>query len=85
MYKRQSEEQCDRLRALYKPDLDIADNERINEVTALFKAAHVGVHCDELKLVYQQLAHSHLEAVGVDRTKKSILKDFADQLLNRSY
>jgi len=78
-----SASQSDRLKALYSGTLDISDEEKVYEVLQLFQAAHVSVHCDELKLVYQQLAFSHLDAVSVDSEKKSVLRTFAEELMGR--
>jgi len=78
-----SEVETDRLKTLFSEEIDIDEDVLVNEVTALFKTAHVKVHAEELKLVYQQLALSHLEAVQVENDKKSILKNFAEDLLNR--
>jgi len=78
-----SSAQADRLRLLYSDTLDIEEEAKIGEVLQLFRAAHVGVHCEELKLVYQQLAFSHLDAVTVSDDKKSVLRTFAEVLLGR--
>ena len=57
---------------------------KVERVKELFEIAHVDIHAEELKMVYQQLAISHLEAISVDAEKKKILKDFSTKLLNRS-
>lgn len=72
-----------RLKELFQNDSSLGEEDLINEVTDLFKTSHVKVHAEELKLVYQQLALSHLEAVSVEPEKKTILKAFANDLLNR--
>jgi geranylgeranyl diphosphate synthase type II len=78
-----SASQAERLRSLYSDKLDISGDEKIKEVIDLFKASHVSVHCDELKLVYRQLAFSHLDAVSVSDDKKLILRTFAEELMGR--
>lgn len=78
-----SASQSERLRALYSGSIEISEEDKIQEVLQLYKAAHVGVHCDELKLVYQQLAFSHLDAVSVSADKKSVLRTFAEELMGR--
>jgi len=78
-----SSAQADRLRLLYSGTLDIEEEAKIGEVLQLFRAAHVGVHCEELKLVYQQLAFSHLDAVSVNDDKKLVLRTFAEELMGR--
>jgi len=78
-----SQSQADRLRQLYAVGGGPISEEQVSEITSLFNAAHVDVHCDELKLVYQQLAFSHLDAVSVDSEKKSVLRTFAEDLLGR--
>ena len=55
----------------------------VERVMALYKIAHVDVHAHELKLVYQQLAESHLKAVKVPDERKSILIEFSKKLLDR--
>jgi len=79
-----SQEQAIRLKNLYS-EQTLSDAEHIHEVKTLFKAAHVDVHAQELKLVYQQLAMSHLDAVDVEESKKQVLRSFAENLLDRSY
>lgn len=78
-----SEEKAGRLLSLYTGEEQLDDESRIDQVTALFREAHVEVHAQELKLVYQQLAMSHLDAVSVDEEKKTVLRRFAGELLNR--
>ena len=78
-----STSQVERLKELYSLDYSINEQEKIEEVLALYKAAHVGVHCDELKLVYKQLAYSHLAAVSLSDEQKQVLKSFAEALLDR--
>ncbi len=56
----------------------------VDKVVGLFERAHVKLHAQELKLVYQQLAMSHLDAVSVSEDKKSILRQFPSELLDRS-
>jgi len=72
------------LRSLYADTTQLKEAALIEKVTAYFKTAHVKVHAEELKLVYQQLAFSHLEAVTLeDSNRKNILRKFAEELLNR--
>lgn len=79
-----SETQVNRLKELFAPDYDIVNEEaHIDEVTDLYNKAFVNVHADETKLVYQQLAFSHLDAISADKTKTEVLKQFAEKLLNR--
>lgn len=78
-----SREEATELKALYE-NTSIDENDKIDRVKALFNIAHVRVHAEELKLVYQQLAFSHLDAVAVDEEKKKVLRTFAEELLNRS-
>jgi len=79
-----SEGQAARLKSLYS-EQSLSDEEQIQEVKSLFKAAHVDVHAQELKLVYQQLAISHLDAVNIDESKKQVLRSFAEDLLDRRH
>lgn len=74
-------ESADRLRKIYQQEQ--LSEEDVQEVISLKKKAHVNVHAEELKLVYHQLALSHLNAVSVDDSKKKVLKDFASDILNR--
>jgi geranylgeranyl diphosphate synthase type II len=76
-----SQKEAQDLRALYAGD--DYDDTMIEKVKSLFKKAHVDVHAEELKLVYQQLAFSHLAAINVSDEKKRILYEFAEELLNR--
>lgn len=80
-----SASQVERLKLLYAVGGEAINEDEVGEVTTLFKAAHVDVHCEELKLVYQQLAFSHLDAVSVSEDKKSVLRNFAEDLLNRKH
>ena len=79
-----SASESEQLKSLYINE-ELSDSDRIAQVTQLFKTAHVDVHAQELKLVYQQLALSHLDAVGVEEDKKQVLRELADNLLNRSH
>lgn len=76
-----SKDEAAKLRELYSGDR--SDDSFIEEVKSLFVKAHVDVHAQELKLVYQQLAFSHLDAISVDSEKKEMLRSFANELLNR--
>lgn len=76
-----SDEEADSLRNMY---LDVETEIDPSAVKGLFETAHVKVHAEELKLVYQQLAISHLDAVNVSEEKKEELRGLADKLLNRS-
>jgi geranylgeranyl diphosphate synthase type II len=78
-----SASQTNRLKELYAVDGKMITEDQVEEVTALFRAAHVDVHCEELKLVYQQLAFSHLDTVSVSEDKKSVLRTFAEVLMGR--
>ena len=71
--------------ALYGQESRVLGEELIDEVKALFKTAHVAVHAEELKMVYQQLAISHLDAVDIAEDKKQLLRDLAEGLLQRKY
>ncbi len=79
-----SEAEVLELKSLYNSSTEVKDDdELIANVKRLLKIAHVDIHAEELKLVYQQLAFSHLEAVSVSSDKKEPLKMLATQLLNR--
>lgn len=73
------------LKSLYSETSEVEGDELIKQVTNLFQKAHVDVHAQELKLVYQQLAMSHLEAVSVAEEKKAELITFAEKLLDRTH
>ena len=78
------ETQTKRLKSIYL-DSDLAMNaDLIAEVKDLLAKSYVKVHAEELKLVYQQLAMSHLDALSVDAEKKIPLRELAESLLNRS-
>lgn len=79
-----SETEKKRLEEIYTtPNLEM--NEALeSEVKNLLSQSHVKVHAEELKLVYQQLAMSHLDAVNVSEGKKKSLRNLAESLLNRS-
>ena len=79
-----SESEGKDLQNLYASEITDSDN-HISRVRQLFETAHVKVHAEELKLVYQQLAMSHLDAIEVDNERKKELREFADHLLNRTY
>jgi len=77
-------EQSARLKRIYL-DPDIEMNDRlISEVKSLLEKSYVKVHAEELKLVYQQLALSHLDAISVSEEKKKPLRGLAQYLLNRN-
>ena len=76
-----SSTESDELRDIFM-DLTGSDY-KVERVKELFEIAHVDIHAEELKMVYQQLALSHLEAVSIDAEKKAILREFSNQLLNR--
>ena len=78
-----SESESQQLRQLFSQESELDGDKLIEEVKSLFRTAHVDVHAQELKLVYQQLAMSHLNAVKVSDDKKTILRTFAEQLLDR--
>ncbi len=79
-----NQEQTDRLKYLFSVQDEVTEDSLIEEVKDLYNKAHVGIHSDELKLVYHQLALSHLKAISVSEDKKKTLYDITDYLLNRS-
>ena len=78
-----SDELSQKLRSLFNDFHEISDEELIDQVKGLFEKAHVRIHAQELKLVYQQLALSHLDAVTQSGIDTSVLKTFAEKLLDR--
>ena len=80
-----SQNEKEELESLFDKNSGVEGDALISRVMDLFNTAHVDVHAHELKLVYQQLAMSHLDAVNIDEEKKSILRDLAQQLLERKY
>ena len=73
------------LKSLFDENTEIFNEEsHIEKVKTLYNKAHVNVHADETKLVYQQLAFSHLDAISVDKSKTEVLRSFAEKLLNRN-
>ena len=78
-----SKEESEKLKSLYAHDSNKDSDSLVDEVKSLFKIAHVDVHAQELKLVYQQLAMSHLNVVQVSDDQKAILRAFAVDLLDR--
>ena len=78
-----SEQEASRLRQIYTTEGLVMDATHIAEAKSLITSSHVKVHAEELKLVYQQLALSHLDAIQVTAERKTALKELADYLLNR--
>lgn len=78
-----SKDEAQKLRDLFINDRAMEEKD-ITEAKDLLVRSHVKVHAEELKLVYQQLALSHLAAVDVPQEKKQILFGLANNLLNRS-
>lgn len=77
-------EQSARLKKIFlDPEIQMNDT-LISEAKSLLEKSHVKVHAEELKLVYQQLALSHLDAVSVSEEKKNPLRELAQYLLNRN-
>ena len=56
---------------------------KINKVLAIYKSTNVQGYCEELKLVYKDLALSHLVAANLSEESKRKFADFADYLLSR--
>ncbi|MBT8191634.1 MAG: polyprenyl synthetase family protein [Saprospiraceae bacterium] len=79
-----SEKEAERLKRLFVQK-DLSDDELVQEVMDLYKRAHVLVHAQELKLVYHQLALSHLDAISIENDRKKILRDFSNELLSRQF
>ncbi len=77
-----NKEEAARLKAIFR--MEKLGPDEVQEVKKLYKTAHVDVHAQELKLVYQQLATSHLAAVSVSTDKKQMLSDLSVKLLNRN-
>ncbi len=79
------EEDSLRLRSIFTENIQFETEEAlIKEVKGLFENCHVKVYAQQLKENYQQLALSHLDTVGVDDDKKYVLRNLAEQLLNRA-
>ena len=78
-----SADQSKRLKTVYNDDTIEMDDATVDEVKDLLTSSHVSVHAQELKLVYQQLAMSHLDAVSVSEDKKGTLRGIAEYLLDR--
>lgn len=66
-------------------DSTIDDNKLVEEVMDLYRSSHVLVHAQELKLVYHQLALSHLDASDIETERKNVLRDFSNELLSRRF
>lgn len=79
-----SPSQKDQLYKIYNEADTHLDSKNILVVKDLLTKSHVKVHAEELKLVYQQSALSHLEALSVAETKKETLKAIASYLLTRN-
>ena len=79
-----SEEEATRLRKLFS-NVSVKDEKLIEEVSDLYRKAHVLVHARELKLVYHQLALSHLEALEIESDRKDVLRNFSNELLSRQF
>jgi len=69
---------------LYSPNSNIAEQEKIDKVKALFKTCYVKTYADELKTNYKDLAISHLNAVQVLDERKEILLTLVDYLDSRT-
>lgn len=57
--------------------------EKIQKVTKYFNETHVIEYAKQLKDAYVDLAHSHLEAIKVDSTKKTTLRELSKSLQSR--
>lgn len=79
-----SNDEARELMDIYDNRMALEDEQRIARVLELFRISHVEVHAQELKLVYQQLALSHLEALDISASRKNVLSQFAADLLDRS-
>lgn len=80
-----SMDESETLRVLYSDSTEKTGDELVDQVVQLFKISHVDVHAQELKLVYQQLAFSHLKALQLDEERKVPLMNFAKELLDRTH
>lgn len=73
----------DRLRYIYNDKTDIVESDKIEQVKALFTQVQVRDHAEALKLDYLSKGLAHLEAVRVSAEKKTELRAFAEQLMDR--
>lgn len=64
---------------------DLPEEEKIEQVIALFEEAFVKVHAEELKHNYRDLAMSHLTATGIDPNQQKTLLELVDFLQSRTY
>jgi len=60
-----------------------SESEKINAVTQIYKQLNVQQLATELMERYLLTAFDHLEAVGVEKSRKNILKKLANQLMMR--
>lgn len=60
------------------------EEQKIEEVKAIFQNNNIQHLADEIKLTYQNKAMLHLDSVKVDSGKKQYLKTLANQLLRRN-
>jgi geranylgeranyl diphosphate synthase type II len=78
-------QQRQRLTYLYSENNTTSDEEKVVEVTAIFGKTLVKEYTAQLIEAYRDLALSHLEAASVAEEKKSQLKDFIHQMIEREY
>jgi len=57
--------------------------QKIEQVLSIYKDANAKGYAEELKLVYKDLAISHLTAAGLDQSPHENLTQFANYLLSR--
>ncbi len=75
--------QADMLVKLMKNTI-ISPQEKIDSVTAIYNSTHVRIYADQVKEAYRDLAFSHLDAIKVNASEKTKLKEFGHYLLNRT-
>jgi geranylgeranyl pyrophosphate synthase len=79
-----SEKQKERLKSLYfDSSLDISKDEKIKEVTQIFKDVHVVEYAKQVIEAYRDLALSHLAACSPHSDKKQVLADMVEEYLVR--
>ena len=69
------------LKSLYQNEITLEDDQKIAQVTQIFKETNVAEYTRQVIEAYRDLSISHLSACTVQEDKKTMLADFVNAMI----
>lgn len=80
-----NDDEKDFLLHLYSGNIVLSDDQKVNQVTALFNSLNVKEYANQVIEAYRDLAISHIRACSLPVEKQNILIELLDELISRNF